>query len=153
MSNNFMQNRTLKNSGSRRGVTSVEVAIVLPVAFLLMYSLFDFGRAITTKQLLDNAVRAAARQAVVGTTTLTTANLQTTVSNYMGSLALQGMNVQVYATDPTTGANLGSWTSAALGQCIAVQVTGNYVPLIPKFSFLPNPLAMGSKCVMYSEAN
>jgi Flp pilus assembly protein TadG len=140
-------------SRRRRGATAVEVAIVLPIAFLFMYAIFDFGRAITTKQLLDNAVRAAARQAVVGTTTLSTANIQTTVSNYMGSLGLSGMSVQVYRADPTTGANLGAWTSASLGQCIAVQVTGNYLPIVPKLSLLPTPLAMSSKAVMYCEAN
>jgi Flp pilus assembly protein TadG len=138
---------------NRRGVVAVEVAIVLPVAFLLMYALFDFGRAITTKQMLDNAVRAAARQAIVSTTTLATSDIQTTVNNYMGNLKLSGMSVQVYQADPTTGANLGAWTNTQLGQCIAVQVTGNYVPVIPKFSFLPNPLAMSAKSVMYCEAN
>jgi Flp pilus assembly protein TadG len=147
-----MSNRETKTTG-RRGAVAVEVAIVLPVAFMLMYALFDFGRAITTKQLLDNAVRAAARQAVVGTTTLSTANIQTTVSNYMGSLALSGMSVQVYEANPTTGANLGAWTNTQLGQCIAVHVTGNYVPLIPKFSFLPNPLALSATSIMYCEAN
>ena len=88
---------------TRRGAYSVEVAIVLPMAFLFMFAIFDVGRAIATKQLLDNATRAAARQAVVGTTTLTTADIQTTVTNYLGGLTLQGMNVQVYQADPTTG--------------------------------------------------
>ena len=64
----------------------MEVAIVLPVVFLLMYAIFDYGRVMTTKQLLENATRAAARQAVVGTTTLNTSDLQTTVTNYMGGL-------------------------------------------------------------------
>ena len=131
----------------------MEVAIVLPVAFLLMYAIFDYGRVMTTKQLLENATRAAARQAVVGTTTLSTSDLQTTVTNYMGGLALQGMSVQAYQVDPATGANIGTWTSAENGQCIAVQVTGNYVPIIPKFSLMPNPLAMSSKVLMYCEAN
>jgi Flp pilus assembly protein TadG len=137
----------------RRGVTSVEVAIVLPIAFLFMFAIFDVGRAIATKQLLDNATRAAARQAIVGTTTLSTANIQTTVTNYMGALALQGMSVQVYEADPTTGANIGAWTSAANGDCIAVQVTGNFVPIVPKFSLLPSSMSMTSKVMMNCEAN
>ncbi len=141
------------NRRKRRGVGSVEVALVLPVTFLLMYAIFDSGRAIATKLLLDNATRAAVRQAVVGTTTLTTANIQTMVANYMGGLALQGMNVQAYQVDPTTGANIGVWTSAANGQCIAVQVTGNYMPIIPKFRLTANPIAMSSKALMYCEAN
>ena len=138
---------------ARRGIVSVEAAIVLPVAFLFMFAVFDFGRAIATKQLLDNATRSAARQAVVGTTTLTTSDIQNIVTNGMGALALQGMNVQIYQADPTTGANIGPWTKAENGECIAVQVTGNYVPMVPNFSMLPKPLAMNSKALMDCEAN
>jgi Flp pilus assembly protein TadG len=138
---------------SRRGVVSVEAAIILPVAFLFMFAVFDFGRAIATKQLLDNATRSAARQAVVGTDTLTTSDIQNIVTSGMGALALQGMNVQVYQADPTTGANIGPWTKAENGECIAVQVTGNYVPMVPNFSMLPKPLAMNSKALMDVEAN
>jgi Flp pilus assembly protein TadG len=145
--------RIRANRKNRHGAVAVEVAIVLPIAFLLMYAVFEYGRAMTTKQLLDNATRAAARQAVVGTTTLTTADIQTTVTNYMGGLSLQGMNVQVYQADPTTGANIGAWTSAANGQCIAVQVTGTYIPIVPKLTLLPNSLSMSSKVLMYCEAN
>jgi Flp pilus assembly protein TadG len=137
----------------RRGAVTVEVAIVLPVAFMFMFALFDVGRAITTKQLLVNSTRAAARKAVVGTTTLTTSDIQAVVTNGMGSLALQGMNVQIYQADPNTGANIGPWTKAQNAQCIAVQVTGNYVPIVPNFSLLPNPMPMSSKALMECEAN
>jgi Flp pilus assembly protein TadG len=142
-----------KQRQTRRGVVSVEAAIVLPVAFLCMFAVFDFGRAIATKQVLENATRAAARKAVVGTTTLTTADIQTIVTNCMGALALQGMNVQIYQADPNTGANIGPWTKAENGQCIAVQVTGNYVPIVPNFSLLPKPLPMSSKALMDCEVN
>jgi Flp pilus assembly protein TadG len=145
--------RLAANRKVRRGIAAVEVAVVLPVALVLMYAIFDSGRAIATKLLLDNAARAAVRQAAVGTTTLTTANLQTTVANYMGGLALQGMIVQAYQVDPATGANVGVWTSAANGQCIAVQVTGNYIPIIPKFRLSAGPIALSSKALMYCEAN
>jgi Flp pilus assembly protein TadG len=137
----------------RCGVAAVEAAIVLPLAFMFMFAIFDFGRAITVKQLLENATHAAVRQAVVGTTTLTTSDIQTTVTNGMGRLALQGMIVQVYQADPVTGANIGLWTKAANGQCIAVQVTGNFVPMVPTFSLLKTSLAMSSKAMMTVEAN
>jgi Flp pilus assembly protein TadG len=138
---------------TRRGVTTVEAAIVLPVAFLFMFGIFDFGRAIATKQVLENATRSAARKAIVGTTTLTTADIQAAVTNSMGSLALDSMNVQIYQADPITGANIGLWTKAQNGQCIAVQVTGNYKPVAPHFSLLPNALSMSSKTLMDCEAN
>jgi Flp pilus assembly protein TadG len=142
-----------KQRKRRRGVTSVEAAIVLPVAFLFMFGIFDFGRAIATKQVLENATRAAARKAVVGTTTLTTADIQAAVTTSMGPLALQSMNIQVYQADPNTGANIGPWTKTQNGQCIAVQVTGNYIPVVPHFSMLPSPLVMKSKALVDCEAN
>jgi Flp pilus assembly protein TadG len=137
-----------------RGVAAVEVAVVLPLAFLFMYAIFDYGRVIMTKQLLDNATRVAARQAVVGTTTLTTANLQTTVAAHMGGFSLQGMVVQAYLADPMTGANIGvAWNTAANGQGIAVQVSGAYKPIIPRMSLMPSSMALTSKVIMYCEAN
>src|SRR5262249_11236736 len=114
---------------------------------------FDFGRAIATEQVLQNATRAAARKAVVGTTTLTTADIQASVTSSMGALSLQGMNVQIYQADPNTGANIGPWNKAQNGQCIAVQVNGNFTPMVPNFSLLPKPLAMSSKALMDCEAN
>ena len=51
------------------------------------------------------------------------------------------------------GPTSARWTDAALGQCIAVQVSGNFTPIIPGLSLLPNPLALTTKAVMQSEAN
>ena len=137
----------------RRGSTAVETAIALPIVFGFMFAVFDIGRAITTKQVLVNATRSAARQAAVGTTTLTTSDIQQIVTTGMGKLALSGMTVQVYQADPTTGANIGPFTKAANGQCIAVQVTGNFVPNIPTFSMLKNPVPMTFKSLVDCEAN
>ncbi len=145
--------RRAQKQQNRWGAVTVEAAIVLPLAFAFMFAIFDVGRAIATKQLLVNATRAAARKASVGTTTLTTADVQNDVTNCMGNLALQGMNVQVYQADPITGANIGIWTNAANGQCIAVQVTGNFVPIVPTFSLLHTPVPMSSKALIECEVN
>src|SRR3954452_24451522 len=140
-------------NGGRGGSTAVEVAIALPLAFGFMFAICDVGRAIATKQLLVNATRSAARQAAAGTTTLTTRDIQNIVTTGMGKFALSGMNVQVYQADPTTGANIGPFTKAENGQCIAVQVTGNFVPNVPAFSLLKNQVPMTSKALVDCEAN
>jgi Flp pilus assembly protein TadG len=137
----------------RHGSTAVEVAIALPITFGFMFAICDVGRAIATKQLLVNATRTAARQAAVGTTTLTTSDIQNIVTTRMGKLALSGMNVQVYQADPATGANIGPYTKAENGQCIAVQVTGNFVSNVPSFSLLKNSVPMTSKALVDCEAN
>ena len=102
----------------RDGSTAVEVAIALPLAFAFMFAICDVGRAIATKQLLVNATRTAARQAAVGTTTLTTSDIQSIVSTGMGKLALSAMNVQVYQADPTTGATLGRTRKPKMGSAL-----------------------------------
>jgi len=131
----------------------VEAAIVLPLCFVLILGLFEFGRLVMIRHLIDNAVREGARQAVVSTNTLTTLDIQNCVTNRMAGQTLQGMIIQVYKADPTTGANIGQWTDAGLGECIAVEISGNYTPIVPKVSLVPNPLPLKAKAVMYSEAN
>ena len=136
-----------------RGAAVVEAAVVLPVGLAVMLALFEYGRLVMVRQLMDNAAREAARLAVVSTSTLTTQDIQNCVTNCMAGQTLQSMNIQVYKADPTTGANIGAWTDAALGECIAVQVSGNFTPIVPGISLVPNPLAMSTKAVMRSEAN
>ena len=55
----------------QRGAALVEAAIALPICLVLILGLFEFGRVVMIRQLIDNAAREAARQAIVGTTTLT----------------------------------------------------------------------------------
>jgi hypothetical protein len=71
----------------------------------------------------------------------------------MGGQSLSGMSVQVYQVNPTTGANLGSWTSTQLGGSIAVKISGNYYPLLPALSRIPSPLSMTTTAMMTCEAN
>ncbi len=51
-----------KNS---KGQTLVETAIILPVLFLLVIGIFEFGRALYIISTLNNAARAGVRVAVV----------------------------------------------------------------------------------------
>ncbi|GAA2490462.1 TadE/TadG family type IV pilus assembly protein [Terrabacter carboxydivorans] len=50
---------------SERGASAVEFAIVLPVLFLVVAGIVDFGRAYFTQIELTNAAREGARAAVV----------------------------------------------------------------------------------------
>jgi Flp pilus assembly protein TadG len=139
--------------GSRRGAVVVEAALVIPIFFVFMLGMYEFARVAMIRQIMDNAVREGARLAVVSTSTLTTADIQNCVTSHMAGQGLQNQTIAVYKADPTTGANLGAWTGAAIGTCIAVEITGNYVPLVPKLSLVTNPLPLKAKAMMYSEAN
>jgi hypothetical protein len=137
----------------RRGATIVEAAFVINICLALLLGMLDFGRVLMTRSLLNNAVREGARLAVVSTNSLSVNDVRAAVIHRLAGQRLNNMSILVYRADPTTGANIGPWTDAGLGECIAVEITGDYVPMVPTFSLLPNPVPMSAKSVMYSEAN
>ncbi|WP_083807843.1 TadE family protein [Intrasporangium calvum] len=51
--------------GSERGASAVEFALVLPLLFLILAGIVDFGRFMFTASTLTNAAREGARVAVV----------------------------------------------------------------------------------------
>lgn len=53
------------NKRSRRGATTVEFAIVVPVFFLLLTAAFEFSRLNVIRHTADNAAYEAARTAMV----------------------------------------------------------------------------------------
>ena len=126
---------------------------MLPVCLLLLLGFFDYGRLIMMRQLLDNAARAGARMAVTGTSTLATSNIQNCVTQCSGGQTLANMSIQVYQVNPSNGANLGTWTNTPLGGYIAVEIDGNFMPLLPRLSLIPSPLPTTVKVMMLCEAN
>lgn len=50
---------------NQKGQALVEFAIILPLLFLLIFGIFEFGRAMYIKNTLNNAARSAVRVAVV----------------------------------------------------------------------------------------
>jgi hypothetical protein len=63
----------------RRGTTTVELALVLPVLLMIYFSLIEFGHCYMTSQLLKTAARKAARFGVADGKT--TAQVKTEVQN------------------------------------------------------------------------
>jgi Flp pilus assembly protein TadG len=55
----------VQRGGGRRGQALVEFALIAPIFFLLVFGLIEFGRAVYTIQILDNAAREGARYAIV----------------------------------------------------------------------------------------
>ncbi len=53
---------------SQRGSTAIEFALILPVIAALLFGMIDFGRLLYTKEVLNNAVREAARTGIVAGT-------------------------------------------------------------------------------------
>ena len=131
----------------------VETALVLSICFVFMFGLFDFCRLLMVRQVVANAAREGARYATVSTQSVTTAAVQSVVQNFLaGQVPSGSTTISVYLANPATGANIGDWTTAQLGQAIGVQVTTSYKPILSKFSLLPSSVPITETAVMRSEA-
>jgi Flp pilus assembly protein TadG len=148
----------------RRGVAVVETAVVLVVAFLLTFAIYDYGRYFMLSQLVNNAAREGARQAVVNTNTQNTAMIQNTVVQYLAGQTLtdssgnafNAADVVVTQVNPATGLPASpdsNWYDAAFGSTIMVQVNAKFTSLFPTFGFLPKTVNLQGTAVMSSEGN
>jgi len=59
----------LKRFRNQRGAALLETAITLPIVLLVTVSIFEFGRAYQTWQVITNAAREGARIAIIAGTT------------------------------------------------------------------------------------
>jgi Flp pilus assembly protein TadG len=80
-------------SPNRRGAAAVEMAIVLPIFFMVVMGIVEFGRAMMVGQLVTNAARYGARESAVDGAT--NATVTTAVKNFVST------SVGVAATDVT----------------------------------------------------
>jgi Flp pilus assembly protein TadG len=138
----------------RRAAAAVETALVLSAFVLFVFGIYEFGRLLFMKELLDNAAREGARLAVVNTGTLATVDIQKEVTNVMGGMQNQLQNVQtkVFLSD-AGGNNIGAWTDAKFGQYIAVQVSGDYRPVLPSLLFLKATVHLQGQALMCAESD
>lgn len=150
-----------RRTHGRQGAVAVEAGIVLPIVFLFILGVFEFGRYLMVMQLQANAAREAARYAIAHTQSVVLAgvtygNATSDVTNvfdqYAANQKLTSQSVTVYLSD-STGNNIGTWTSAQAGQSICVRVTGTYNFVIPSLFYLPSTLAVDIKSVMRTEGN
>lgn len=139
----------------RRGTTVVEFAFIAIVFFMFLFGVVEYVRLTMMVQLLNNAAREGARTAVVSQSTMTTAQIQSVVTNALAgqSSQLQSITVQVYQINPATMANVGSWNNTTFGQAIAVQVNATYAPMLPSLLRMGSTMPLQAQAVMYSEGD
>jgi Flp pilus assembly protein TadG len=120
--------RRPRRSGKRRGASATEFAIVAPIFFLMIVGFIEFGRALMVQQVLVNASRVGARQAI--TTAATTASVESAVEEYAEGVAVPGVDVSV-TPNPST---------AAPGTLITVTASVPY----SEVSWMASPWFLGS---------
>ena len=116
----------------RRGTAVVEFAIVLPIFFLMVFAMIEFGRMVMVRQVLTNASREGARIGVLDGAT--TAEVETQVENYLTSAAIPFTPGNVVTVSPSPP------SSAGYGESVTITVT---VPF-DDVSWLPSPMYLGS---------
>jgi Flp pilus assembly protein TadG len=136
----------------RRGAAIVEAAIVMNVFLLFIFGIFEFGHFVMVRQLMDNAARDGARMASTGTLTVSTAQIQAQVTTELNGQGPSNLQISVFQANPTTGANIGAWTNAGLGDTVACKITGTYQPMLSIAQLIPSPIAVTSEAMVYSES-
>jgi Flp pilus assembly protein TadG len=139
----------LKRLRNQRGAALIETAITLPLVLLVSVSIFEFGRAYQTWQVLTNAAREGARIAVLEQ--YTDADVTSTVRNYLTSGAL---------TNAST-ASITVVRNVPFGTVTASRVTVDYpfqfivlnpvAKLVQSASTVGTPLTMHSSALMRNE--
>lgn len=132
--------RSNRDSQSRRGVATVEFAIIAPTFFLLVLGCIELGRALMVQQILTNASRAGARNAV--TLSGTESSAVVAAEDFADGASVGGITVAV-SPNPST---------ASAGEMITVTVTVPYanVTWVPAPWFL-NGATLSASSVMRKE--
>lgn len=117
----------------RRAAAAVEFAIVAPVFFLLIFGMVEYGRMVMVQQVITNASREGARQAVLDGATTT--EVQTVVNDYLASGSITGATVTVTPNPPA---------NAEFGDPVTVAVS---IPF-SQVSWLPSPMYLGGKTLV-----
>jgi Flp pilus assembly protein TadG len=86
-----MEQAMIKRLNNERGAALLETAITIPLVLLVTVSIFEFGRAYQTWQVLTNAAREGARTAVIA------GNTDTQVTDNVRAY-MQGGQLPAYAS-------------------------------------------------------
>jgi Flp pilus assembly protein TadG len=120
---------------NRRAAAAVEFAVILPVFFLLIFGMIEYGRMIMVQQVITNAAREGARLAVLDGTSHN--EVKDRVEAYLTSSSIDKTHAQVDIYANGTAA----LESAGFGDPITVSVS---IPFT-EVSWLPSPMYLGGK--------
>ncbi len=117
----------------RRGVAAVEFALIVPIFFLLVFGMIEYGRMVMVQQTLTNSSREGARLAVVDGATVD--SVKDVVENYLSSAAVAvDRNNILVSPDPAT---------TTFGDPITVTISVPYSDV----SWLPTPTFLGNTTI------
>jgi Flp pilus assembly protein TadG len=99
--------RRFSKRSRRLGIAAVEFAIVAPIFVAFALGIIEFGRMLSAQEILVNAAREGARQAIsLGETD---AQVNTAVDNYLAGASISGYTRTLsptLASNPASGSTL-----------------------------------------------
>src|SRR5262245_46255829 len=113
---------------SERGTAILETALTLPLLLLVSVSIFEFGRADQTWQVLTNAAREGARVAILPGQT--PANVQARVQSYMSSGQLPNAGTASVSVNQGATVSIGG-TATASASIVTVNYPFSFMVLQP----------------------
>lgn len=125
----------------QRGAAAVEFAVVAPVFMLLIFGMIEYGRMVMVQQVLTNASREGARQAILEGAT--ESGVRQVVKDYVGpaQIPVTDADITFMVGDPPAAAAL---STADFGDPIQVKVGINF----GQVSWLPSPMYLSSSTRM-----
>jgi Flp pilus assembly protein TadG len=153
----------------RTGAVMVEAAMCLPIFILCLFSIFEYGRLVMVRQLIDNAAREGTRYLVAhNTESGLTANIRRLVHQKMGgqdnantfagppAYTVDGQPCYVTATIQVVNAAGEVLDSPTIdqvqpGEPCAVLVSGTFKTMFPTLLFLPVQIPLSSRVIMTCE--
>jgi Flp pilus assembly protein TadG len=143
-----------RTTKGERGSALIEVALTLPLLLLVSASIFEFGRAFQTWQVLTNAAREGARIAVLPGAD--SGEVQTRVRQYLqdgqlGGYASASINVDRAATIPMGGGTVSA-SVVTVNYPFSFMVLNPIARLVNPSSNLGTAITMSSSAEMRNES-
>ena len=130
---------TMKRLKSARGAALLEAALTLPLMLLVSVSIFEFGRAYQTWQILTNAVREGARVAVLPNEA--PADVQARVRSYMVGGQLPNAATATVSVTPT---QIAIGATIAAGSRVTVNYPFQFIVLQPVAQLVVSGSTLGA---------
>ena len=132
-----------KKPVSRRGLATIEAAILFPLLILFLLAMVEYGWCFLKYQCINNAVREGVRVAV--REGATDAQWQTAVTSIMAGCGRRG-------TTPTYTVALSPGVGSATGTQLTCTITVSYAQLnITNASIFPTPTDLTARATMAKE--
>ncbi|HMF97352.1 MAG TPA: TadE family protein [Vicinamibacterales bacterium] len=134
--------------GSESGQALLEVAMTLPLLLLVSVSIFEFGRAYQTWQVVTNAAREGARVAILPNAT--TGDVQSRVTAYMQSGQLDNYQNATVTVNQNTPVAVGTGTAAS--SVVTVAYPFSFIVLNPVANLVAHGTTVGAPLTLTSVA-